>query len=233
VHKERKEKDMKITELKIKENISPDIIAEAIEFISNACFVNGTYNPYYQSFAERMAIAQFFLDGIEFEDGDSLFVICELDDIKKLINKFYGDDRFSEQTKLMNIVKENVKEVVDYKKQRMIHGADAIELIAKRIDDFGKFINDLDVALGNLVNLDLSSMTAEDIANGRKLVEKMANGNAVQVLKEAANFDIDKASQEIIDAKNKQIEELNKRNAELEMKYNARNVLAFKKESDE
>lgn len=224
---------MKITELKIKENISPDIIAEAIEFISNACFVNGTYNPYYQSFAERMAIAQFFLDGIEFEDGDSLFVICELDDIKKLINKFYGDDRFSEQTKLMNIVKENVKEVVDYKKQRMIHGADAIELIAKRIDDFGKFINDLDVALGNLVNLDLSSMTAEDIANGRKLVEKMANGNAVQVLKEAANFDIDKASQEIIDAKNKQIEELNKRNAELEMKYNARNVLAFKKESDE
>lgn len=224
---------MKITELKIKENISPDIIAEAIEFISNACFVNGAYNPYYQSFAERMAIAQFFLDGIEFEDGDSLFVICELDDIKKLINKFYGDDRFSEQTKLMNIVKENVKEVVDYKKQRMIHGADAIELIAKRIDDFGKFINDLDVALGNLVNLDLSSMTAEDIANGRKLVEKMANGNAVQVLKEAANFDIDKASQEIIDAKNKQIEELNKRNAELEMKYNARNVLAFKKESDE
>lgn len=224
---------MKITKLKIKENISPDIIAEAIEFISNACFVNGTYNPYYQSFAERMAIAQFFLDGIEFEDGDSLFVICELDDIKKLINKFYGDDRFSEQTKLMNIVKENVKEVVDYKKQRMIHGADAIELIAKRIDDFGKFINDLDVALGNLVNLDLSSMTAEDIANGRKLVEKMANGNAVQVLKEAANFDIDKASQEIIDAKNKQIEELNKRNAELEMKYNARNVLAFKKESDE
>ena len=224
---------MKITELTIKENISPDIIAEAIEFISNACFVNGTYNPYYQSFAERMAIAQFFLDGIEFEDGDSLFVICELDDVKKLINKFYGDDRFSEQTKLMNIVKENVKEVVDYKKQRMIHGADAIELIAKRIDDFGKFINDLDVALGNLVNLDLSSMTAEDIANGRKLVEKMANGNAVQVLKEAANFDIDKASQEIIDAKNKQIEELNKRNAELEMKYNARNVLAFKKESDE
>lgn len=224
---------MKITELKIKENISPDIIAEAIEFISNACFVNGTYNPYYQSFAERMAIAQFFLDGIEFEDGDSLFVICELDDIKKLINKFYGDDRFSEQTKLMNIIKENVKEVVDYKKQRMIHGADAIELIAKRIDDFGKFINDLDVALGNLVNLDLSSMTAEDIANGRKLVEKMANGNAVQVLKEAANFDIDKASQEIIDAKNKQIKELTKRNAELEMKYNARNVLAFKKESDE
>ena len=70
---------MKITELKIKENIAPDVVAEVIEYISNACFVSGTYNPYYQSFAERMAIVQYFLDGIEFEDGDSLFVICELD----------------------------------------------------------------------------------------------------------------------------------------------------------
>lgn len=230
---------MKITELKIKENITPDIIAQAIEYISNSCFIGGTYNPYYMGFTERLAIVQYFLDGIEFEDGDSLFVISELDDVKKLISRFYGDKRVSEQAKVMDVVRENVKEVVEFKKQRMIHGADAIESIEKNIEDitgrlneFGNFIGNLDVALGNLVNLDLSAVNKEDVENARKLAEKFANGDMATALKEAANFDIDKASQEIIDAKNAEIEELKKRNALLEREHNARNVLAFKKEVD-
>ena len=230
---------MKIIELKIKENIAPDVIAEVIEYISNACFVSGTYNPYYQSFAERMAIVQYFLDGIEFEDGDSLFVICELDDVKKLINKFYGDERFSEQAKLMKAIRENVKEVVDYKKQRMIHGADALETIAKAVDKFDNYISDLGVVLGNLARLDWSNINKEDMEFSRAIIQKIASSDfelneqtLATVIKDAANFDVDKASQEIIDAKNKQIEELQKRNALLEKEHNARNVLAFKKEVD-
>lgn len=239
MHKEREEKDMKITELKIKENIAPDIIAEVIEYISNSCFIGGTYNPYYQSFAERMAIVQYFLDGIEFEDGDSLFVICELDDVKKLINKFYGDERFSEQAKLMKVIRENVKEVVDYKKQRMIHGADALETIAKAVDKFDNYISDLGVVLENLAKLDWSNINKEDMEFSRAIIQKIASSDfelneqtLAKVIKDAADFDIDKASQEIIDAKNKQIEELQKRNALLEKEHNARNVLAFKKEVD-
>lgn len=230
---------MKFTELKIKENITPDVIAQVIEYISNSCFIGGTYNPYYMGFTERLAIVQYFLDGIEFEEGDSLFVISELDDVKNLVKKFYGDKRFSEQAALMEEVRENVKEVVEFKKQRLIHGADAIESIAKNIEDitgrlneFGNFIGNLDVALGNLVNLDLSAVNKEDVENARKLAEKFANGDMTKALKEAANFDIDKVSQEVIDAKNEQIKELQKRNAELEREHNARNVLAFKKEVD-
>ena len=230
---------MNITELKIKEDITPDLIAQAIEYISNSCFIGGTYNPYYMSFTERLAIVQYFLDGIEFEEGDSLFVISELDDVKNLVKKFYGDKRFSEQAALMEEVRENVKEVVEFKKQRLIHGADAIESIAKNIEDitgrlneFGNFIGNLDVALGNLVNLDLSAVNKEDIENARKLAEKFANGDMATALKEAANFDINKASQEIINAKNEQIKKLEERNKELEREHNARNVLAFKKEDD-
>ena len=230
---------MKITELSIKENIAPDIIAEVIEYISNFCFIGETYNPYYQSFAERMAIVQYFLDGIEFEDGDSLFVICELDDVKKLINRFYGDERFSEQAKLMKVIRENVKEVVDYKKQRMIHGADALETIAKAVDKFDNYISDLGVVLENLAKLDWSNINKEDMEFSRAIIQKIASSDfelneqtLAKVIKDAADFDIDKASQEIIDAKNKQIEELQKRNALLEKEHNARNVLAFKKEVD-
>lgn len=230
---------MKITELKVKENITPDIIAEAIEYISNSCFIGGTYNPYYRSFSEKMAIAQFFLDGIEFEDGDSLFVICELDDVKKLIAKFYGDKRINGYSPIMEVVNHNVDDIVEFRKQRLIHGVDAIESIAKNIEDitgrlneFGNFIGDLDVALGNILKLDFNAINEEDIENARKLADKFANGDMTKALKEAANFDIDKASQEVIDAKNKQIEELKKRNAELEKEHNARNVLVFKKEVD-
>lgn len=230
---------MKITELKIKESITPDVIAQAIEYIADSCFVDGTYNPYYMKFTERFAIVQYFLDGIEFEEGDSLFIISELDDVKSLIKKFYADKRFSEQAALMEEVRDNVKEVVEFKKQRLIHGADAIEHIANNIEsitnrfnEFGNFIKDLDIALGNLVNLDLDAINKEDIENTRKLVDKFANGDMAKALKEAANFDIDKASQEVIDAKNEQIKKLEERNKELEREHNARNVLAFKKEVD-
>ena len=230
---------MKITELKVKENITPDIIAEAIEYISNSCFIGGTYNPYYRSFSEKMAIVQFFLDGIEFEDGDSLFEICELDDVKKLIAKFYGDKRINEYSPIMDTVNHNVDDIVEFRKQRLIHGVDAIESIAKNVEDitgrlneFGNFIGDLDVALGNILKLDFNSINEEDIENARKLADKFANGDMAKALKEAANFDIDKASQEVIDAKNEQIKKLEERNKELEKEHNARNVLTFKKEVD-
>lgn len=237
---------MKITELKIKEDITPDVIAQAIEYISNSCFIGGTYNPYYMGFTERLAIVQYFLDGIEFEEGDSLFVISELDDVKNLIKKFYDDKRFSEQAALMEEVRENVKEVVEFKKQRLIHGADAIESIAKNVNvitgaigKLGNFASDLGDSISNIAKIDFRNITKDDIEMGRSILSKL-NASGVElsektianIIKEAANFDIDKASQDIIDAKNKQIEELQKRNAELEKEHNARNVLAFKKEVD-
>ena len=164
---------------------------------------------------------------------------CELDDVKKLINKFYGDERFSEQAKLMKAIRENVKVVVDYKKQRMIHGADALETIAKAVDKFDNYISDLGVVLENLAKLDWSNINKEDMEFSRAIIQKIASSDfelneqtLAKVIKDAADFDIDKASQEIIDAKNKQIEELQKRNALLEKQHDARNVLAIKKEVD-
>ena len=231
---------MKITELKIKENITPEVIAQAIEYISNSCFINGTYNPYYRGFAEKTAIVQFFLDGIEFEEGDSLFVICELDDVKKLIAKFYGDKRVNKYSPIMDTVNHNVDEIVEFRKQRLIHGADAIESIAKKFDRFDEILEGLYVAAGNLSKIDFSKVSAEDLDKTQKIIDKLASSNfelteesIANIIKNAVAFDTDKATQEIIDAKNAQIEELKKRNALLEKEHNARNVLAFKKEVDE
>ena len=82
---------MVLDNVRIKENITPEEIGGAIEFIANSCFVNGTYNPYYQSFAERIAVVDFFLDGIMFEDNDSPYLISELEEVKPLVNKFLAD----------------------------------------------------------------------------------------------------------------------------------------------
>ena len=231
---------MKITELKIKENITPDVIAQAIEYISNSCFINGSYNPYYRGFTEKTAIVQFFLDGIEFEEGDSLFVICELDDVKKLIAKFYGDKRVNKYSPIMDTVNHNVDEIVEFRKQRLIHGADAIESIAKKFDRFDEILEGLYVAAGNLSKIDFSKISAEDLDKTQKIIDKLASSNfelteesIANIIKNAVAFDTDKATQEIIDAKNAQIEELKKRNALLEKEHNARNVLSFKKEVDE
>lgn len=220
---------MIITELKVKENITSEDIAEAIEFIANSCFINGNYNPYYRTFSEKIAIMRFFLDGIQYEDGDSWLEMSGNNDIERLINTFYGDPRFKEQAKVMSIVNENATEVIEFRKQKLIHGAGALEYIASAIGEFKSFINDLDVALGNLIHLDLDNMTPEDIKNAQKLVNKMANGNIVETLKEAANFNIDKAAQEIIDAKNAEIENLRKQLAD---KEKSADVITFKKESD-
>lgn len=230
---------MILNNLKIKENITPELIASAIESVVDSCFINGVYNPYYQSFGERIAVVRFFLDGIELEENDSLYAISQLDEVKKLVDRFFGDARYSNPAQIMSIVKQNADQIIEYKKQRLIHGADALEYIATAIGDFHIFINDLDSAITNIARMDISSISNDDIEMVRGIISKL-NASGVElntetiakVIKEAVDFNSDKASQEIIDAKNKQIEELQKRNAELEKEHNARNVLAFKKEVD-
>ena len=202
---------MKITEIRVKENITPEDISNAIEFIASSCFIVGNFNPYYKSFAERIAVMRFFLDGIEYEDGDSWFEMIENEDIKKFVDKFFGDTRYKNEAKLMVVVSENASDVIEFRKQRLIHGADAIEHIAMAIDDFKNFINDLDKSLGVLANIDIDSISEDDIKTARLYAEKIKDGSLVQALKDAANFDIDKATQEIIDAKNAEIEELKKK----------------------
>ena len=230
---------MKLDNIKIKDDITPELIAQAIEFVANSCFVNGGFNPYYQSFAERIAVVRFFLDGIEFEDGDSFYIIAELDDVKKLVNRFFGDPKYSDPAKIMAVVTKNAEQIIEYKKQRLIHGADSIEYIASAIGDFNIFINDLDLAINNIAKMNISSISKEDIEMCRDILSKLnASGielnmeTITKIIKGAVNFDSDKASQEIIDAKNTQIAELTQKTQSLEKKLAEIIAESAKKEDD-
>lgn len=230
---------MKIENLKVKENIGADEIVGAIEYISNACFANGGYNPYFLQYGQKMAIFNFFIEGVELEEGDTIFNAINHPDIKRLISKFFGDVRVSKEAVIMNDVMTNAKEVIEFKKQRLIHGADAIEYIATAIGRIDKYVGDLDTALGNLVNFDWSSVNAEDIEVTRDILKKLKESGIelsmdtiADVIKKAAHFDVDKASQEIIDAKNAQIIELEKKTKKLEEQLGEIIAESAKKEDD-
>lgn len=231
---------MKINEVSIKNNIDEYSIFEAIELISSSYFNGSEYQPYYAPYAEKIAIIKYFIDGIEFEEGESIYSAYSIDEVKSVVDRFYADPRFSDGAKIMQTIKESVKERVEYKKDRLIHGADALETIASAMNKFELFINDLDSALGTFINLDFSNINQVDIENARDLIKKLNDAGTVldketisKVIKDAANYDIDKATADIIDSKNKEIEKLREENNKLKSAETEKNVLVFRKNGDD
>ena len=225
---------MVLNNVRIKEDITPELIASAIESVVDSCFINGVYNPYYQSFGERIAVVRFFLDGIELEENDSLYMISQLDEVKKLVDRFFGDARYSNPAQIMSIVKQNADQIIEYKKQRLIHGADAIEYIANTLKEFREYVNtlDLNTIFNNLSSESFADITQDDINKSRKIVDKIINGEIDDAFIDAVKHDLDKESQEIIDAKNTQIVELTQKTQSLEKKLAEIIAESAKKEDD-
>ena len=81
-------------------------------------------------------------------------------------------------------------------------------------------------ALANFSKLNIKEMKKEDMQNASVVLEKLASADNLtpesisDVLKNAVGFNMDKATEEIIDAKNEQIRGLKEENEELK-KYKA------------
>ena len=103
------------------------------------------------------------------------------------------------------------------------------------MDRIVKGVNVFIDAFENLANLDLTALTPEMIENGKTFIDKLKETgfdvspeNLTKIVKDAAAFDIDKASQDIINAKNEQIKKLQEENRELKKvkgNFSARNVM--------
>lgn len=236
---------------KIKDNITIVDKINAIESIVSSCFTKDEkneyvteYTPYYSEIAEIYAIAENFLDGLEIEDEDTKDTFMEDEDVFNLIKKFYynieetddakkeNEDNF-EYINIMNFVKHNVEEIVEFKKQQLIHrdeklreklafGSESLE----KISYFFKVIVD---ALYNFSKLDLQLLKPENAELLKDVLLKLKDSDMTEesianIIKDAVGFDVDKAAQDIINDKNKQIIELQKYKA----LYEARNVSADK-----
>ena len=93
---------MKKENMKIKEIITFEDKANAIEYICNSLFDFGEngeitdYSPYYIEPAQVCAIMNYFVEGIEFEDGESVYDVAIADkEVKSVFHQEYYNSKKS------------------------------------------------------------------------------------------------------------------------------------------
>lgn len=191
---------MKKENMKIKEIITFEDKANAIEYICNSLFDFGEngeitdYSPYYIEPAQVCAIMNYFVDGIEFENGESIYDVAVADkEVNEIVNQFFlkpttvKNPKLTYQQEVMKFVMSHVVEKVEYMKQKSIHAP------LCRKDMVGE-------ALVDLINV-LSSKAEElNVSEANKFIEKYNSP--------------DKSMEDI--AKQFMKEEFEKRTAELE-----------------
>lgn len=229
---------MKKTLLKVKNDITFEDKLNAIDLILGAFWDDNTgeYIPWMEEPARIIAVAKYFIEGYELEKGENLYKLyLSDDDLKGLVDNFINPDTdsrngsYKRYIKVMDFVDEMVHDKLEWTKQNIIHAHPDMERIVKGVNVF------ID-AFENLANLDLTALTPEMIENGKTFINKLKETgfdvspeNLTKIVKDAAAFDIGKASQDIIDAKNEQIKKLQEENRELKKvkgNFSARNVIA-------
>ena len=225
---------MKKSLLKVKNTITFEDKLNAIDLILNAFWDDetGEYTPWMEEPARIIAVGKYF---IELEDGENIFKLyLSDDDLKSLIDTFINPDYESrcesvkEYIKVMDFVDKMVHDKLEWTKQNIIHANPDMDRIVEGVNVF------ID-AFKNFANLDLTALTPEMVKYGVSFMEKLKESgfeinaeNLTKIVKDAAAFNIDKASQDIIDAKNEQIKKLQEENRELKKvkgNFSARNVM--------
>lgn len=202
--------------LRIKDNISLTDQIMVINDIVAAYFRNGDYTPYYAEMGEIIAVGTYLLEGYELEEGESIYTFYYTDqEVHKLIDMFINNsNQKSQNVAIMKFIREMVKDKLEFAKERAIHSRPMTEEAFVTLKQFMDVVID---SFGNFANLNLSALSPEMIKNAQTVFQKMADSgfkmteeNIANVIKEAADFNIDDASKEIIDAKNAEIRELKK-----------------------
>ena len=204
---------MKKGKIEIKKNISMVDKVNAINLIVSSYFTNGEYTPYYSDMAQVMAVVTYFIDGIEFENDEDIYTaVMQDEELSDIVHDVLFEDD-------MIFIKNNAIDKVEFLKQQIIHShADTDKII--------EVCNVIIDSLENFSKLNIKEMKKEDMQNASIVLEKLASNNNLtpevisNVLKDAVGFKMDKAAEEIIDAKNEQIRGLKEENKELR-KYKA------------
>lgn len=193
---------MKKNNARIKANITMIDKINAIKYIVSSYFTDGEYTPYYSEMAQVIAVVTYFMEGIEFEDGDDIyFSIVQDEEVFNIVTDIITDEE-------MAFVMKNVEDKVDFLKQQIIHQhADMDKII--------EFCNVVIDALENFSKLKINQMKPEDMDKAMKVINKLAEKDFTaddlsNAIKDAVGFEMDKATEEIIDAKNAEIRELKK-----------------------
>ena len=220
--------------MRIKESITLQDRINAIETIVSFYFMDGDYTPYYKDEGEISAVIRNFIDGIEFEKGESVFAAYyNGEDLRKLVNVFIlkpvfedTDDEEEKKTQdsirecynMMEIIREYVKDKVEFEKQKYLHANPDLDKIVMAADTI------ID-SFENFSRMNFEILTPENLEKAQRIFNKISESgfeltteNIINVIKDASSFDMDEATKEIIDAKNTKIRELKEKIEKLESK---------------
>ena len=126
---------MKKDNVRVKSDITIVDEITAIESMVSYYFTDNEYTPYYADMAKVTVIAENFLDGVEFESEDYVYqLVMENDDIYECVNKFLeiptSQDKESVDCYVrMEKIMKQVDDVVEFKKQKLIHNSDAFAIV--------------------------------------------------------------------------------------------------------
>ena len=141
---------MKKNNAKIKDVITVIDEINVTNAIFNSYFRNGEYTPYYSRMAEVIAIATNFLDGVEFDKNDLIYDSVLGDpELYSLVLRFYYNIEDTEEAakqnaenglyiNIHNRIAANVRDMVEYEKQKRIHRSEATNSRSKLFAFFVK-----------------------------------------------------------------------------------------------
>jgi hypothetical protein len=220
--------------MRIKESITLQDRINAIETIVSFYFMDGDYTPYYKDEGEISAVIRNFIDGIEFEKGESVFSAYYNDeDLRKLVNMFIlkpvdkepeseEDERIQNSIRelydMMETIREYVADKVEFEKQKYLHANPDLDKIVMAADTI------ID-SFENFSRMNFEIFTPENLEKAQKIFNKISESgfeltaeNIINVIKDASSFNMDEATKEIVDAKNSEIRELKEKIKKLESK---------------
>ncbi len=218
--------------MRIKESITLQDRINAIETIVSFYFMDGDYTPYYKDEGEISAVIRNFIDGIEFEKGESVFSAYYNDeDLRKLVNMFIlkpvdkepeseEDERIQNSIRelydMMETIRKYVADKVEFEKQKYLHANPDLDKIVMAADTI------ID-SFENFSRMNFEIFTPENLEKAQKIFNKISESgfeltaeNIINVIKDASSFNMDEATKEIVDAKNSEIRELKEKIKKLE-----------------
>ena len=227
--------------VRIKKDISiydlANVIETIIPFVIRKDEDGITYTPYYRELGMNIGIAQYLIEGIEFEEDDD--ILNEISNNKKLSELIAQFSTIN--PKDYSFIMNNVTDIVEQKKQEYSTPdfSDIKERLLKSIEQ-EQTLNNLNIKLLKKQNTLLSqqakanefqmkvmeSMTPEEVAAmNKKFMSSEYNINDIAEMAVEKYLDSEihkKNEKEIIDSQAEKITELNKYKAEQE----AKNALA-------
>lgn len=176
---------MKKKNIRIKNNITFIDQIAAIDMVVNSAFTDGKYTPFFVRKTLIESIVVHFIDGIEFDENESIYDAVFLDkEILDLVGKFFATEGMADEDKEKNaeyiniqeFVAENAMSIIEFEKEKVLNCTNSKERLYQDINDIASSITEI----------------AKNIVNAAKpMVQNPENISLMtSVLKKMDSFDV-------------------------------------------